>query len=97
MKKTVTEYEFRDRIYPDNWLSPQGLKALWDYLAEYEDGTGEELELDVIGICCDFTGYADLAEFREAYSGEYETLGDVEDRTVVIRIPGEEGFIIQIF
>ena len=74
-----------------------GLMALWDYLEEYEDSVGEELELDVIGLCCNFAEYANLAEFQEAYSDEYKTLADVEDRTAVIRIPDSDGFIILNF
>ena len=97
MKQTVTEYEFRDRIYPDNWLSPQGLIALWEYLTEYEGGIGEELEFDIIGLCWGYTEYADLAEFRAAYGDEYETLDDIELQTDVIPIPGEDRFVVRNF
>lgn len=30
------------------------LRVLFDYLEEYEQDTGEELELDVIALCCDY-------------------------------------------
>lgn len=56
MKSTVDFYEFRsafERIRPDNF-SREGLSVLWDYLEQYEDDCGVELELDVIGLCCDF-------------------------------------------
>ncbi len=29
-------------------------RALFDYLEEYEQNTGESIELDVIAICCDY-------------------------------------------
>ena len=99
MKQTVTEHQFMEafrRIRPDNF-SYEGLLALWGFMEEHEDSTGEELELDVIGICCDFAEYGSLADFQANYGDEYETLDDIEDRTTVIRIPGGEGFIIQIF
>jgi len=32
-----------------------GLQVLFDYLEEYEESTGEELELDVIAMCCDYS------------------------------------------
>jgi len=57
MKQTVQLHDFRDAfrsIRPDNF-SYEGLATLWDYLDEYEQSTGEELELDVIAICCDFS------------------------------------------
>lgn len=99
MKQTINEYTFAEafkRLRPDNF-SYEGLQALWAYLEEYECGTGEELEFDAIGVCCEFTEYADLADFQADYGDEYETLDDIEDRTTVIRIPGDEGFIIQNF
>lgn len=57
MKTTVDFQDFShsfERIRPDNF-SCQGLGVLWDYLEEYEESTGQELELDVIALCCDFS------------------------------------------
>jgi len=57
MKTTVDFYEFKhsfERIRPDNF-SREGLSVLWDYLEQYEADTGEDLELDVIALCCDFS------------------------------------------
>lgn len=28
---------------------------LWDYLEQYEEDTGTPLEIDVIGLCCDYS------------------------------------------
>jgi hypothetical protein len=56
MKTTINFSEFRDHFYgirPDNF-SYEGLKILFDYFEEYEESTGDEIELDVIGLCCDF-------------------------------------------
>lgn len=57
MKQTVSQYDFRDafkQCRPDNF-SYEGLSALFDYLEQWEEDCGEELELDVIAICCDFS------------------------------------------
>ncbi len=57
MKQTVDFYDFKrafEQCRPDNF-SGQGLSALWDYLEQYEADTGEEIELDVIALCCDFS------------------------------------------
>lgn len=57
MKTTVYFSEFRDYFYeirPDNF-SYQALRILFDYLEEFEESTGEEVEFDVIAICCDFS------------------------------------------
>lgn len=58
MKTTLTFSGFRDafRAYEriDNF-SYEGAKALFEYLEQYEEDTGEELELDVISLCCEYT------------------------------------------
>ena len=57
MKTTINFSEFRDlfqKIRPDNF-SYQGQKILFDYFEDYEQSSGEELECDVIAICCDFS------------------------------------------
>ena len=56
MKTTVSVYQFKDEfkaIRPNNF-SYEGLGILFDYLEEYENDTGKELELDVIALCCDY-------------------------------------------
>lgn len=73
MKQTVNFYAFHDafqRIRPDNFTY-EGLSILWDYLEEYEDSTGEELELDVIALCCDFSEDTPLS-IAEAYGIEID-------------------------
>lgn len=58
MKTTVSCYSF-ERAFADanrkENFSYEGLKALFDYFESYEEQTGEEIELDVIAICCDYT------------------------------------------
>lgn len=58
MKTTVSRYDF-ERAFADagrkDQFSYEGLKALFEYLEQYEEDTGEEIELDVIAICCDYS------------------------------------------
>lgn len=57
MKQTVNLHDFRSafqKIRPDNF-SYNGLEILFDYLEDCERDTGEEYELDVIALCCDFS------------------------------------------
>ena len=79
-----------------NNFSYEGLNALYNYLIDYEEDTGEETELDVIGLCCDYTEYENLKEFQTDYGKEYKTIKDIENETQVIPF-GEESFIIQQF
>ena len=98
MIQTINEYQFADAfksIRPDNF-SYEGLKALYDYLEDYEDSTGEQIELDVIALCCEYNEYEDLAEFQEDYSEDYESIEDIEGETQVIMID-DDAFIIQAF
>lgn len=78
-------------------FSRAGLRALFDYIEEYEEDTGERVELDVIGLCCDYAEYSGLEEFRDNYGDEFATIEDIEAVTMVIRIPGSDAFIILSF
>ena len=80
MKQTVNLYEFRDAfrsIRPDNF-SYEGLAVLFDYLEQLGEDIGEEIELDVIAICCDFS--EDTWEgIAENYGLELDPEADDED------------------
>lgn len=57
MKTTINLYDFREafrRAERENSFSYEGLEVLFNGLEEYEQDTGEEIELDVIALCCDF-------------------------------------------
>jgi len=73
MKKTIVLCEFQnafDAIRPDNF-SYEGLEVLFEYLEDCERDTGEEYELDVIALCCDFSEDS-WQSIAEAYSIEYD-------------------------
>jgi DNA integrity scanning protein DisA with diadenylate cyclase activity len=56
MKTTVSIYDFRREFAqcrPDNF-SYEGLGILFDYLEELGDSCGQEIELDVIALCCEW-------------------------------------------
>lgn len=97
MKQTVYFNDFVDAFQSMNRkeaYSYEGKRALFDYLEEYEESTGEETELDVIALCCEYTEYDDLAELQKNYS-DIETMEDLEEHTTVIKIEGTDRFIIQ--
>ena len=104
MKTTINFCEFTDAfkaISPDNFTY-SGLKALYEYLEEYEESTGEEIELDVIALCCDYSEYESLQEAYEEYNDDDEegSTGEemqdyFEENTQIITF--DEGVIIQAF
>jgi hypothetical protein len=98
MIEVVTESQFIERfrkIRPTNFTY-EGLQALFEYLEQLEDDTGEEIEFDVIGLCCEFSQYDNLKEFQDDYGKDYECIEDVENETMVVPVD-EESFIIRQF
>ena len=99
MIQTITKSEFTSAFHRagrGNNFTYEGLIALYDYLEEYEDSTGEQIELDVIGICCEYNEYESLEEFQEDYSEDYHSIEEIEHATQVIMID-DTSFIIQQF
>lgn len=94
MYKDINFNDFCDGFpdsYKDNF-SYEGKKALFDYLEEYEDGTGEKMEFDPIALCCEYDEYKDLKELQGNYN--VENMEDLENHTTVIKID-DNSFIIQ--
>ena len=79
--QTVTESMFHDafvRMGRKDQFSYEGRAALYGYLADLADDTGEPFELDVIGLCCDFTEYESIEEYNAEYETDFDGWGDVE-------------------
>jgi predicted ArsR family transcriptional regulator len=96
MKTTISIYDFRDAFQKagrQNQFSYDGLEILFDYLEEFEDDTGEEMELDVIGLCCDFAE-DDPKAIAQNYSIEIEGLDDDEISEKVRDYLEDEGVYI---
>jgi hypothetical protein len=69
---------------------------MFEYFEEYEDSTGEELEFDMIGICCEYTEYDNLKELNNNYSKQYKDLEELREETEVIVVDYDK-FIIRDF
>jgi hypothetical protein len=110
MKTTISLYDFRDAFYQANrgaQFSYDGLKVLFEYLEEYEDSTGSEVELDVIGLCCDFNE-STLEEIAENYGFTFSEDDDddekrenliewLSDRTIVCGETNDGSIVYQSF
>jgi hypothetical protein len=89
MKKTLNTYDIANALLADSnaaW-SRAGAYALAEYLEEYEESTGEEIELDVVAIRCDFSEYTSLQDWASDYfrdeSQAIDALGlDTDGETV---------------
>jgi hypothetical protein len=95
MKTTVSVYDFRDafkRMGRENQFSYDGLTVLFDYFEEIEESCGEESELDVIGVCCEFAE-GTPEEIAADYSIDCE--GDEEEiKAAVLDYLADEGVLI---
>ena len=99
MIRTINEYDFIDafkKMGREDNFSYDGLVALYEYLEMLEDDLGQEIELDVIALCCEYTEYDNLEEFQADYGEDYETIEDIQNATTVIMID-DDSFIIQQF
>lgn len=91
MKKTINEREFVDAFdeynRPDNF-TPAARRALYQALTAYEESANEELELDPIAICVEYSEYESAWEAMEQYQPEDmptegapgDDLGEVQEK-----------------
>ena len=100
MKQTINFYNFSDAFRKAgraDQFSYKGQRALFDYLEEYEESTGEEIELDVIALCCEYVEYDSLEEFQLQYGHEdYPDVDSIYNETQVIEF-GQGSLIIGSF
>ena len=72
----------------------EGLECLYNYLIDFEQDTNTEIELDVIALCCDYSEYKDLEEYKQNYSS-INSIKDIKDATTFIPIFKTARFITQ--
>lgn len=98
MKTTISLHDFRDafqRMGRQKQFSYDGLAILFDYLEGFEDATGEEVELDVIGICCDFAEASHTEIARDYNIDLSEHSGDdTAEHDAVVTYLEEEGVYV---
>ena len=109
MKQTINLYQF-ERAFVDmnrkDQFTYDGKKALFEYLEDLEQDIAEEIELDVIALCCEYSEYDSALECARDYpfdidedldedEQEESALNYLKDRTSVIEF--DTGIIIQQF
>jgi len=57
---------FRDADRNEQF-SYEGKRILFDYLEQYEEYTGEEIELDVIAICCEYSEQTTIEVYEQFF------------------------------
>ena len=100
MKTTVYESdflrEFKEYGREDNFTF-EGLQILFDYLENWEQDTGEEIELDVISFCVDYSELTYL-EFINDYRLDIKDYYNTEDCTQTWEeaIEEDEDWVVEI-
>ena len=96
MKKSVSITDFMgafEKTRPANFTY-EGLECLYNYLIDFERDTNTEIELDVIALCCDYSEYKNLDEYKQNYSS-INSIKDIKDATTFIPIFKTARFITQ--
>jgi len=72
MKTTLSTSQVADALRADQYArwSYYGAQALAEYLEQYEEDGGTEIELDVIALRCEYSEYASALEAMEQYQPE---------------------------
>jgi hypothetical protein len=87
MKTTIDFSDFREafrRYNRESSYTREGLEMLFNYFEELESDLGEEIELDVIAICCDYdeNHWEDVASNYSIDLTDYE---DEDDKIEAVR------------
>jgi viroplasmin and RNaseH domain-containing protein len=94
MKQTINFSQFCDAFHGSQYkenFSYQGKRALFDYLEEYEQDCGNEIELDICSICCDYAE-DDLDDVLANYG--LDNLYQLENRTTVVNYDHITGLVV---
>lgn len=107
MKTIVTEYQFIEAFRHagrESQFSVNARRALFAHFEALEEDTGTELELDPIGICCEWAEYKSPKEAAKDYGFEWKpnligchdaSLKWLHEQTQVVEFDG--GLVIQLF
>jgi hypothetical protein len=87
MYKRATFSDFLDAFRHagrEDQFSYQAKEALFEYLEDFEEETGEPYELDVIALCCEFQE-SDIDEIIEENGLDLSSCEDDDDRRELVK------------
>jgi len=97
MKTTLSIYDFRNAfmtLRPDNF-SYDGLGLLFEYMEQFEEDTGQDYELDVIALCCDFAE-DEARGIAESYRIDVSGMDDEEVEQAVMDWLGDNNAFVGV-
>ena len=96
MKTTVNQSEFIDsfrRFDRYDQFGYDALCSLFAYFEEVEEDTGDEIELDVIAICCEYS-VDSVEDIASNYSIDIEDMDEDEAKAAVIEYLNDNTMVI---
>lgn len=99
MKQTVYFSDFTQAFHQrgrGDQFSYDALQIIFDYMEEYEQDTGEEIELDVIGICCEITEMS-VEEICDSFNIDVEEVEDYLSSQTTVLGETSAGFVFVQF
>lgn len=97
MKDTVTEEKFVrafDEMGRSQNFTREARRALFEWYEEIERATGEEVELDPIAVCCEWSEYESLDEVREDENDPELTMEELKEKTTVIELEHSDNLLV---
>ena len=100
MKQTINKSTFTSNSVISEAFSYDASIALFDYLEQFEEDCGIELDFDPVALRCDFDEYESLEEIGKNYwdlqemEDEEEKIDWLRDKTTVIEFNGGSFLII---
>jgi hypothetical protein len=96
MKQTIHQSNFIDAFHDYDRYDQFGYAALcslFDYFQDIEDDTGEEMELDVIAICCDYS-IDTVRDIASNYRIDIEGMDDDEAKDVIVEYLNDHTIVV---
>lgn len=87
MKQTIDLYQFEQAFRDCNRYDQfgyQGIRVLFDYLEECEASGADEIELDVIALCCDYV-HDTIEQIAQAYDIDLSGCADADEKREAVR------------
>ena len=102
MKTTLTQHEAADMLMKFEAFGTGSdaynlCYTMAQYLEQYEEDTGEELELDPIAIRCEYRAITLAEAVRDYHLDDADVLEWLNDRTYVIETDIKDTYIIGEF
>jgi hypothetical protein len=79
MKQSINNTQFHNAFRDagrEEQFSYESKNIMFDYIEQYEQESGEEWELDVIGLCCEISEMSEQ-EVKEAYTIDWDEYASV--------------------